>query len=88
MLRELGIESVELMTNNPAKVEALRRLGVRIERRLPVLVPANQHSAAYLDAKRRRMQHELPSTPLTSERAPSSDSGPLTLPTNGRSLAS
>jgi GTP cyclohydrolase II len=87
MLRELGIESVELMTNNPAKVEALRRLGVHIERRLPVLVPANQFSAAYLDAKRRRMQHELPSTPSASERVQAAESG-LVLPANGRSLAS
>jgi GTP cyclohydrolase II len=88
MLRALGIESVELMTNNPAKVEALRGLGVRIERRLPVLVPANQFSAAYLDAKRSRLQHELPSTPLTIEPPATSDSGQLTLPSNGRSLAS
>jgi GTP cyclohydrolase II len=87
MLRELGVESVELMTNNPAKVEALRALGVRIERRLPVLVPANQFSAAYLDAKRRRMSHELPSTPLTNERA-TDESGTHPLPSNGRVLAS
>ncbi|HEX6275335.1 MAG TPA: GTP cyclohydrolase II [Polyangiaceae bacterium] len=87
MLRELGVESVELMTNNPAKVEALRELGVRIERRLPVLIPANQFSAAYLDVKRRRMQHELPSTPLASDRT-ASDSAPIVLPTNGRVLAS
>jgi GTP cyclohydrolase II len=62
MLRELGIESVEIMTNNPAKVEALKRLGVVIERRLPVLVPATPFSAGYLETKRRLMQHELPSS--------------------------
>jgi GTP cyclohydrolase II len=61
MLRELGVESVELMTNNPAKIEALRTLGIAIERRVPVLVPANQFSAPYLDVKRTRMRHELPS---------------------------
>jgi GTP cyclohydrolase II len=60
MLRDLGVESIELMTNNPAKVEALRALGITIERRLPVLVPANQFSAPYLDVKRTRMRHELP----------------------------
>jgi len=87
MLRELGVESVELMTNNPAKVDALRSLGVKIERRLPVLVPANQFSAEYLEAKRRLMSHELPSTPLASDRT-TSDSGTLTLPSNGRVLAS
>jgi GTP cyclohydrolase II len=63
MLRELGIESIELMTNNPAKVDELRRLGVTVDKRLPVLIPANPFSASYLEVKRRRMQHELPSNP-------------------------
>ena len=60
MLRELGIESIELMTNNPAKVDDLRRLGVTVDKRLPVLIPANPFSASYLEVKRLRMQHELP----------------------------
>lgn len=62
MLRELGIESVALMTNNPAKVDDLRRLGVTVETRLPVLIPANPFSASYLEVKRRRMAHELPAS--------------------------
>ena len=61
MIRSLGIESVELMTNNPKKIEALKGLGVQIEDRLPVLVEPNRYSAGYLDVKRRHMQHELPS---------------------------
>lgn len=60
MLRDLGIESVALMTNNPAKVDDLRRLGITVESRLPVLIPANPFSASYLEVKRRRMAHELP----------------------------
>jgi GTP cyclohydrolase II len=60
MLRELGVESVELMTNNPAKVAELQKLGVTVEARLPVLIPANPFSASYLEVKRRRMAHELP----------------------------
>ena len=62
MLRELGVESVELMTNNPAKVDELRKLGVTVDARLPVLIPANPFSASYLEVKRRRMAHELPVT--------------------------
>jgi GTP cyclohydrolase II len=62
MLRELGIESIELMTNNPDKVGQLRALGITVEKRWPVLVPANPFSASYLEAKRSRMQHELPSS--------------------------
>jgi GTP cyclohydrolase II len=61
MLRELGIESISLMTNNPDKVEALRGLGVEVESRIPVLVRVNNpHAAGYLEAKRRRMRHVLP----------------------------
>jgi GTP cyclohydrolase II len=63
MLRELGVDSVELMTNNPAKVDELQKLGVTVETRLPVLVPANPFSASYLEVKRRRMAHELPVAP-------------------------
>jgi len=63
MLRNLGVESIELMTNNPLKLDSMRALGVLVERRLPVLVPANPFSASYLEVKRRRMQHDLPSNP-------------------------
>jgi GTP cyclohydrolase II len=48
------------MTNNPAKVKALRALGVAIDRRAPVVVGHNPFSAAYLEAKRLRMGHSLP----------------------------
>ncbi len=61
MIRSLGIESVELMTNNPSKLHALRELGIVVERRLPVLVEANRYSAGYLDVKRKHMAHEIPS---------------------------
>ena len=60
MLAHLGVESVRLMTNNPGKVDGLRELGVRVVARVPVVVPANPHSAGYLEAKRLRMEHDLP----------------------------
>jgi GTP cyclohydrolase II len=83
MLRELGVESIELMTNNPVKVDELRKLGVTVEKRVPVLIPANPFSASYLEVKRRRMQHELPSSPASAE--PASDVG--TAGKNGRRAA-
>jgi len=61
MLKKLGIESVALMTNNPSKVDGLRSLGINVEQRIPVVIEANPFSADYLEVKRRRMQHELPS---------------------------
>ncbi|HEY1958362.1 MAG TPA: GTP cyclohydrolase II [Polyangiaceae bacterium] len=60
MLDWLGVASVRLMTNNPAKVSALRDLGVEVTGRIPVVVPSNPLAASYLDTKRRRMAHDVP----------------------------
>ncbi len=72
MLEYLGVKSVQLMTNNPDKIAALRALGVTVVARLPVVVAPNAHSAGYLEAKRLRMAHELPrvSSPLAALAAP------------------
>ena len=61
LLDHLGVASIRLLTNNPAKVDALSALGVQIESRAPAIVPANPFSAAYLEAKRLRMGHTIPS---------------------------
>jgi GTP cyclohydrolase II len=61
MLAKLGVRSIELLTNNPAKEEALRSLGVEIAARVPVIVPTNPFSARYLETKRSRMRHHIPS---------------------------
>ncbi len=63
MLRQLGIVSVRLMTNNPEKVEALRTLGIDVVERMPIVVAPTPHSAGYLEAKRLRMRHHLPNGP-------------------------
>jgi GTP cyclohydrolase II len=57
MLTDLKIESVAVLTNNPAKVEALRADGVTVTRRVPMDVEANAHNREYLDTKRDRMGH-------------------------------
>lgn len=66
MLQHLGIVSVRLMTNNPAKVASLRSLGVTVVGRVPIVVPPNTHSARYLEAKRLRMDHDLPAALLAA----------------------
>lgn len=60
MLDELGVKSIEIMTNNPEKEEAMRKLGIVVEGRAPSLITPNQFSAPYLEAKRARMGHALP----------------------------
>lgn len=59
MIEQLGIASVRLLTNNPLKIEALRSLGVAVDRR-EIVCETNPWSAAYLEAKRDRMGHILP----------------------------
>ncbi len=73
MLAKLQVESIELLTNNPDKVEKLRELGVAVEKRIPVLVAANPFSAAYLDTKRRVMAHEIPQSYTEVAGSPSNE---------------
>ncbi len=57
MLRELGVESVRLMTNNPAKIEGLEAAGIAVAAQESHWVDASEHSAAYLSVKRSKMGH-------------------------------
>jgi GTP cyclohydrolase II len=70
MLGVLGVRSVQLLTNNPAKEEALRALGIDVVGRVPVLVPTNPFSATYLETKRSRMRHAIPTETEADEEAP------------------
>ncbi len=67
MLEHFQVRSVQLMTNNPAKVDALRSLGIQVAGRLPVVVAPNPFSAGYLETKRARMAHELPASVTAGE---------------------
>ena len=53
----LGIGSVRLMTNNPAKITGLKREGIAVTGRIPVVVPANRVNGRYLATKRTRLGH-------------------------------
>ena len=59
MLEELQVWSVNLITNNPAKIDGLRRLGVRVSRRTAIEIPARPENAGYLRTKVQRMDHLL-----------------------------
>lgn len=59
MLELLGVHAIRLMTNNPAKVEALAAQGVTIAERVPHQLPPNPHNARYLETKRDRTGHLL-----------------------------
>jgi len=59
MLRQLGIQNIRLMTNNPTKVDALAEEGVNVVERVRHAMPANPHNQAYLDTKALRSGHLL-----------------------------
>ncbi|MBV6472081.1 MAG: GTP cyclohydrolase-2 [Saprospiraceae bacterium] len=60
ILRHFGIASLRLLTNNPAKVEALKQAGITVEQRLPLLVGRNPYNDNYLSTKRDKLGHILP----------------------------
>ena len=57
MLRHLGIEQVRLLTNNPAKVEALAGEGIVVVERIPHATAPNRHNLGYLTTKASRSGH-------------------------------
>lgn len=57
ILRELGVPSVKLLSNNPHKVKMLNEAGVLVKDRVPLMTPANPHNAAYLAAKSAKGGH-------------------------------
>jgi 3,4-dihydroxy 2-butanone 4-phosphate synthase/GTP cyclohydrolase II len=59
ILESLGIKSVELMTNNPKKIEALIKLGIQVAGRIPIEVVAHDDNVDYLKTKAKRMAHLL-----------------------------
>ena len=59
MLRDLKVRSVRLLTNNPAKIESLRELGVTVNSGEPLVAPAHAESARYLQTKVERMGHTI-----------------------------
>jgi len=57
VLKLLGISAVRLMTNNPAKVEALELAGIQVTERISAEVPSEPTNERYLQTKREKMGH-------------------------------
>ena len=62
ILKDLGLNEIRLLTNNPKKAEAfnLRGFGLKVVDQVPIVSAANPHNAAYLAAKREKLGHQLP----------------------------
>lgn len=59
ILWDLRISQVRLMTNNPAKVDALRANGIEVIEQIPLIIAPSDHNERYLETKRKRLHHKL-----------------------------
>ena len=59
ILKELGIRSVRLMSNNPRKIAALEKSGLPVAERIPVHIAPNSENLRYLLAKQQKLGHML-----------------------------
>jgi 3,4-dihydroxy 2-butanone 4-phosphate synthase/GTP cyclohydrolase II len=57
ILRDLGVRSMKLMTNNPAKYVGLKGYGLSIVGRVPLVTPITTENRRYLETKRTKMGH-------------------------------
>jgi len=59
MLQDLGIQQIELITNNPLKVEAMRRSPLEVVGTIPIIIPPQPDNQQYLQTKQDLMGHLL-----------------------------
>ena len=57
MLMSLKIDSVQLMTNNPKKIDQLRQYGIKVNGRIPHIMQPNEHNRFYLETKAAKSGH-------------------------------
>ncbi|RKY16610.1 MAG: bifunctional 3,4-dihydroxy-2-butanone-4-phosphate synthase/GTP cyclohydrolase II [Planctomycetota bacterium] len=66
ILRDLGVRTLKLLTNNPAKYHALRGYGLQIAERVPLTMEPGVHNEGYLRTKQDKLGHDLDLPPESS----------------------
>jgi GTP cyclohydrolase II len=59
MLENLNVGSIKLMTNNPKKIDELKKLGINVKGRIPIEAAAHDGNVSYLKTKAKKMAHML-----------------------------
>ena len=59
ILKDLGVKSLELMTNNPDKIYGLEEYGLSISKRVSIEIPPQEKDECYLRTKKEKMNHLL-----------------------------
>jgi 3,4-dihydroxy 2-butanone 4-phosphate synthase/GTP cyclohydrolase II len=59
ILKDLGVQRIRLMTNNPRKISSLHDFGLNIVERIPIQLPTKRENEKYLKAKAEKLDHML-----------------------------
>ncbi|MBI4147334.1 GTP cyclohydrolase II [Candidatus Woesearchaeota archaeon] len=59
ILKDLGVDSIRLLTNNPRKIKGLQLAGIKVVERVPLLINPNDVNVGYLSVKQKKLGHEL-----------------------------
>ena len=59
ILSQLKIKNINLITNNPKKVEHLKKLGINVTKRVPIKINPNKFNQKYLETKSKKSGHLL-----------------------------
>lgn len=59
ILKEMGVKSIRLLTNNPAKIDMMERQGIEVKERIPLIVSTNPHNVNYMQTKAKKSNHLL-----------------------------
>ena len=59
MAKHLKISKIDLMTNNPKKIEAIKKSGLIINKRIPIKAESNDYNKGYLETKLKKLGHLL-----------------------------
>ena len=59
ILRDLGVRSMRLLTNNPRKFVGLEGYGLSVVESVPIEIPASEHTRGYLKTKKEKLGHKL-----------------------------
>jgi len=67
LFAHFNVSQLRLMTNNPAKIEALKNLGLKISERIPLIAGLTSNNLRYLGTKVKKLGHVIPEQFLSSE---------------------
>jgi len=57
MANHLKTKTIDLMTNNPKKIDALEKSGLKVNKRIPIRIESNIHNKSYLNTKVKKLGH-------------------------------